>query len=291
MINKVDLPGAEPERVAAEDRRPAGGDPDEALWISAKTGDGRARGARGDRRAHPRPEGRARGADPGADLRLRVRPVPRRDRLRADGRRLLPQARADPGDAERHRGRHRRHRLLPPGDDRGGGDGGRRRRLPDHRDQGRRQAAGRRHPDRPGAARRRAAGGLPRGAADGLLRRSSRSTPTATKTCATRSRSWPSTTPRSPGSRRPPRRSASASAAASSASSTWRSCASGWSASTTSTCCRRPRTCATRSTSPTAIEWRSTARPDLPDPGDDRVDRRALHPRHDHLPPPSRSAP
>ena len=31
-------------------------------------------------------------------------------------------------------------------------DGGRRRRLPDHRDQGRRQAAGRRHADRPGAA-------------------------------------------------------------------------------------------------------------------------------------------
>ena len=118
----------------------------------------------------PPPEGRARGAAAGADLRLRVRPVPRRDRLRADGRRLLPQERADPGDAERHRGRHRRHRLLPAGDDRGRGDGRRRRRLPDHRHQGRRQAARRRHADRPGAAGRRAAGGLPRGAADGLLR-------------------------------------------------------------------------------------------------------------------------
>ena len=55
---------------------------------------------------------------------------------------------------------------------------------------------------------------------------SSRSTPTASKTSATRSKSWPSTTPPSPGSRRPRRRSASASAAASSASYTWRSCAS-----------------------------------------------------------------
>ena len=119
VINKVDLPGAEPERVAAGDRRPdSAATPEEALLDLGQDRGGRGRGAGGDRRADPRPEGRARGADPGADLRLRVRPVPRRDRLRADGRRLLPQARADPGDAERDRGRHRRHRLLPPGDDR-----------------------------------------------------------------------------------------------------------------------------------------------------------------------------
>ncbi len=133
-------------------------------------GGGGGRGAGGDRRAHPAPEGRARGPDPGADLRLRVRPVPRRDRLRADGRRLLPQERADPGDAERDRGRHRRHRLLPPGDDRGAGDGRGRRRLPDHRHQGRRQAARRRHADLARPAGDRGARGLPRGPADGLLR-------------------------------------------------------------------------------------------------------------------------
>src|SRR6201992_1520113 len=70
--------------------------------------------------------------------------------------------------------------------------------------------------------------------------------------------------PPCPGSRRRRRRSASASGSASSASSTWRSCASGWSASTTSTCWRRPRTCATSSTSPTAPNARSTAPPTCP---------------------------
>jgi len=40
VINKVDLPGAEPERVAQEIADLLGGDPKEALWISAKTGQG-----------------------------------------------------------------------------------------------------------------------------------------------------------------------------------------------------------------------------------------------------------
>ncbi|MFL5833330.1 MAG: translation elongation factor 4 [Solirubrobacterales bacterium] len=40
VINKVDLPGAEPERVAREIADLLGGDPEEALWISAKTGEG-----------------------------------------------------------------------------------------------------------------------------------------------------------------------------------------------------------------------------------------------------------
>src|SRR3954471_18120993 len=40
VINKVDLPGAEPERVAKEIADLLGGDPEEALWISAKTGEG-----------------------------------------------------------------------------------------------------------------------------------------------------------------------------------------------------------------------------------------------------------
>jgi GTP-binding protein LepA len=40
VINKVDLPGAEPERVAAEIADLLGGDPEEALPISAKTGEG-----------------------------------------------------------------------------------------------------------------------------------------------------------------------------------------------------------------------------------------------------------
>ncbi|MFL5898366.1 MAG: translation elongation factor 4, partial [Solirubrobacterales bacterium] len=39
-MNKIDLPGAEPERVAQEIADLLGGDPEEALWISAKTGEG-----------------------------------------------------------------------------------------------------------------------------------------------------------------------------------------------------------------------------------------------------------
>src|SRR3954452_13502180 len=39
-LNKIDLPGAEPERVAAEVAELIGGDPDEVRRISAKTGDG-----------------------------------------------------------------------------------------------------------------------------------------------------------------------------------------------------------------------------------------------------------
>src|SRR5207244_5020332 len=40
VINKVDLPGAEPERVAGEIADLLGGDPGEVLRISAKTGEG-----------------------------------------------------------------------------------------------------------------------------------------------------------------------------------------------------------------------------------------------------------
>jgi GTP-binding protein LepA len=40
VLNKVDLPSAEPERVAAEVTDLIGGDPDEVLRISAKTGEG-----------------------------------------------------------------------------------------------------------------------------------------------------------------------------------------------------------------------------------------------------------
>jgi GTP-binding protein LepA len=40
VINKVDLPGAEPDRVAQEIADLLGGDPEEALPISAKTGEG-----------------------------------------------------------------------------------------------------------------------------------------------------------------------------------------------------------------------------------------------------------
>src|SRR3954463_6293267 len=40
VLNKVDLPGADPDGVAAQVADLLGGDPDEALRISAKTGEG-----------------------------------------------------------------------------------------------------------------------------------------------------------------------------------------------------------------------------------------------------------
>jgi GTP-binding protein LepA len=64
VLNKVDLPSAEPERVAAEVRDLVGGDPDEVMRISAKTGEGvedvleaivaRIPAPRGDPEAPPR---------------------------------------------------------------------------------------------------------------------------------------------------------------------------------------------------------------------------------------------
>ena len=80
---------------------------------------GRDRRARRADRPRPAAERRPRRAAAGADLRLRVRPVPRRDRLHPGGRRDVHQGRGDPGDAGRHRGRDRRHRLLHAADDLG----------------------------------------------------------------------------------------------------------------------------------------------------------------------------
>ena len=112
-------PRAEQDRPArrragargGRDRRAAGRGRRRAADLGEDGGGDRG-DARGDRAADPAARGRRRGAAARADLRLRVRPVPRRRRLRARRRRRAAQARPDRGDAERHRGRHRRHRLL-----------------------------------------------------------------------------------------------------------------------------------------------------------------------------------
>jgi GTP-binding protein LepA len=59
VINKVDLPGAEPERVAQEIADLLGGEPEEALWISAKTGEGVAEVLEAIVDRIPPPEGKA----------------------------------------------------------------------------------------------------------------------------------------------------------------------------------------------------------------------------------------
>ena len=111
-LNKVDLPGAEPERVAEEVADLLGEPADTVRRISAKTGEGVTEVLDELIARVPPPQGDPDKPAAGADLRLRVRPVPRRDRLRPRGRRDVQEGRGDPGDAGRDRGRDRRHRLL-----------------------------------------------------------------------------------------------------------------------------------------------------------------------------------
>ncbi len=125
------------------DRRADRGDPAD----QRQDGCGRGRGAGGADRARAAALGRPEGAPAGADLRLRVRPVPRRDRLHQGCRRCVQEGRGDPRDGDRDRGGHRRHRCVQPADDADRPAGGGRGRLPDHRPQGRYAAARRRHAD------------------------------------------------------------------------------------------------------------------------------------------------
>ena len=139
--------------------------------------------------ASRRPTGDPDAARPRADLRLRVRPLPRRGRLPARGRRRAAQGRPAARHADRHRGRRRRDRLLRPRHDprrdppRGRG------RLPDHRASRTSRCCAwatrsRPRPTRP-ASRCRATARSSRWSSAA----SSRSTPTSSPTCATRSRS------------------------------------------------------------------------------------------------------
>ncbi len=145
VVNKIDLPQADPDGAAAEVADLIGDDADRVVRISAKTGEGVERGPRCDRRADPAAERRPRSPGPRAHLRLVLRPVPRRRRLRPRRRRPLPDARRSPGHGARHAVRSGGARVplarAPP---RSGARGGRGR-LRDHRPQGRLEAARRRH--------------------------------------------------------------------------------------------------------------------------------------------------
>ncbi len=111
-LNKIDLPGAEPERVAGEVSELIGEDPQSILKISGKTGEGVAEVLEELIARVPPPSGDPQAPAAGADLRLGVRPVPRRDRLHPRRRRYVSQGRGDPRDGDKHGGRHRRHRRA-----------------------------------------------------------------------------------------------------------------------------------------------------------------------------------
>ena len=87
VVNKIDLPQADPDGAAAEVAELIGDDPDGVLRISAKTGEGVEEVLDAIVERIPPPTGDAGGAGARADLRLVVRPVPRRDRVRPRRRR------------------------------------------------------------------------------------------------------------------------------------------------------------------------------------------------------------
>ena len=94
VVNKIDLPQADPDGASLEVADLLGDDPARVVRISAKTGHERRPGARRDRRARPAAGRRPERAAARARLRLGVRPVPRRARVRPRGRRLVHASRA-----------------------------------------------------------------------------------------------------------------------------------------------------------------------------------------------------
>jgi GTP-binding protein LepA len=118
VVNKIDLPQADPDGAAAELAELVGGKPEDVLRISAKTGAGVAEVLDAIVERIAPPSGEPGGAAPGARLRLVLRPVPRRRRLRPHGRRRVCRGRAAPRDGAGDPVRGRGGRLLLADDER-----------------------------------------------------------------------------------------------------------------------------------------------------------------------------
>ena len=174
VLNKIDLPAADPDRYAAEIAHIIGCEPGDVLRVSGKTGEGVDDLLDHVVREVPAPQGDADAPDPGDDLRLRLRHLPRRGHLRPRRRRQDPAARADQDDVHRRHPRTAgsRHRVARPQSC----SGPRRRRggLPHHRCEGRPPVEGRRHRDDRAPRRDRRAHRISRTQADGVLRPVSR---------------------------------------------------------------------------------------------------------------------
>ena len=237
VLNKIDLPQADPDGAAQQLAELLADTPDRVLRISAKTGVGVEDVLDAIIERIPAPAGDPRRAGARADLRLLVRPVPRRGRVRARGRRRVPaRARSSARWRSAREFEARGARLHVADDAAGRGAHRGRGRLRDHRAEGRLGAARRRHADLRGAPGRRAAARLQGRQADGLRRALPDGLRPLPRAARRAREAEAERRARSSTSRRPRRRSASASAAASSACCTWRSSASGSSASSTSTC-------------------------------------------------------
>ena len=116
VINKIDLPAAEPEKVRAEIEDIIGLDASNAVLTSAKTGIGIEEVLDAIVDPHPAAQGRPRRAAEGDAGRQLVRPLPRRRHPDPRDRRRDPQGPADQVHGRRHDASGRPGRLLPPQD-------------------------------------------------------------------------------------------------------------------------------------------------------------------------------
>ena len=234
VLNKIDLPAAQPDRYAAELAGIIGCDPSEVLRVSAKTGEGVEHLLHEIVRLVPRPEG-----NPDAPARALIF-----DSIYDTYRGVVTYVRVIDGRLTRRErslmmSTGAAHETLEvgvisPEPHAQRGPGRRRGRVPDHRGQGRPAGPGRRHRDQRRPPGHRAARGVRPPPADGLLRpvpggRRRLPGPARRAGQAAAERRGAAVRARDAATR-----SGSASAAASSACCTWRSCASAWSASSTS---------------------------------------------------------
>ena len=117
VLNKIDLPAADPVRCALEIEHVLGLPAEDILRISAKTGEGVPELLDAIIARIPPPQGDPDGAVAGPDLRLLLRPVPRRRELHPDRRRDAALGRAPALHAGQRRARHRgggRAHARPP---------------------------------------------------------------------------------------------------------------------------------------------------------------------------------
>ena len=103
VLNKIDLPAAEPEKVKQQIEDVIGIDASDAVMISAKTGIGIARRAGGDRHPAAAAEGRSRRHAEGAAGRQLVRRLSRRRRADSRRRRRDEEGQPHPDDGHRCR--------------------------------------------------------------------------------------------------------------------------------------------------------------------------------------------